>query len=87
MIALFTVAGRVQGVGFRAHCRKHAQALGLHGYARNLKDGSMEVLVEGNKEAVEALAEWLRQGPPLAKVDEMKRTTHPGPVAAGFEIG
>ncbi len=62
------VAGRVQGVFFRASTRNEAQRLGLTGYARNLMDGRVEVVACGDKEAVETLREWLRRGPPDARV-------------------
>lgn len=54
------VAGRVQGVGFRAATRERAQALGLVGSARNLADGRVEVVAEGPRTACEALLAWLR---------------------------
>jgi acylphosphatase len=62
------VAGRVQGVYFRASTRNEAQRLGLTGYAKNLMDGRVEVVACGDKEAVETLREWLRKGPPNAWV-------------------
>jgi acylphosphatase len=62
------VVGRVQGVFFRASTRNEAQRLGLTGYAKNLLDGSVEVVACGDKEAVETLREWLRSGPPGAQV-------------------
>ena len=67
--ARFLVGGKVQGVCFRAGCRDQALRLGLRGQARNLPDGRVEVLAAGPAEAVDALAQWLRQGPPLARVD------------------
>ena len=63
------VAGRVQGVFYRASARTHAEALGVTGYARNLPDGRVEVLACGQPAAVDALCEWLRQGPPAAQVN------------------
>jgi acylphosphatase len=62
------VAGRVQGVFYRATTRNEAQCLGLTGYAKNLMDGRVEVVACGDKEAVETLREWLRKGPPDARV-------------------
>jgi len=62
------VAGRVQGVFFRATTREQAQRLGLSGYARNLPDGRVEVLACGAQDAVEQLKIWLRTGPSAAKV-------------------
>ena len=62
------VAGRVQGVFFRASTRHQAQTLGLSGHARNLSDGRVEVLVCGDPKQVAKLQAWLRQGPPMAEV-------------------
>ena len=62
------VAGRVQGVFFRASARTRAEALRITGHARNLPDGRVEVLACGEPAAVEALCAWLRQGPPAAQV-------------------
>jgi acylphosphatase len=62
------VAGRVQGVFFRASTREQAQRLGLTGYAENLADGRVEVLACGAPEAISRLQAWLRQGPPGARV-------------------
>lgn len=71
--ARFLVSGCVQGVAFRAHAQHEAEALGLAGHARNLADGRVEVLVHGEAQAIERLAGWLRQGPPLARVDDVVR--------------
>ena len=63
-----TVQGRVQGVFFRAFVEEHAQQLGLRGYVRNLPSGTVEVVAEGEQERVERLVEYLRVGPPGARV-------------------
>lgn len=75
--ARFIVVGKVQGVFFRATTRERALTLGLRGYAKNLADGSVEVLAVGDAESVDALEAWLRVGPPKARVDALAR------VAAG----
>jgi acylphosphatase len=62
------VAGRVQGVFYRASTRSRAEALGVTGHARNLPDGRVEVLACGAPQAVEALCAWLWEGPPAAHV-------------------
>ena len=62
------VAGRVQGVFFRASTREQAQRLGITGYAENLPDGRVEVLACGAQEAISRLQAWLRQGPPGARI-------------------
>ena len=71
--ARFFVEGHVQGVFFRASTRRQATELGVRGYARNLHDGRVEVLAVGDVQAVERLAEWLKHGPPHARVDRVER--------------
>ena len=63
------VSGRVQGVGFRAATRQQGQALGLIVRARNLRDGSVEVVARGELPALDALCDWLRTGPRFARVE------------------
>lgn len=65
------VSGRVQGVFFRDNTRRRAVELGLTGWVRNLYDGRVEVVAEGEKPKVEALIAWLKVGPPLARVENM----------------
>ena len=77
-----TLQGRVQGVGFRWHTRLEARALRLHGWVRNLDDGSVEVCLEGEEAGVEELLQWLREGPSGARVDEAVVTTV---LPAGFK--
>lgn len=62
------VSGRVQGVFYRASTRQKALELGCSGYARNLPDGRVEVLVIGASEPVQLLIDWLWIGPPAAAV-------------------
>lgn len=84
----FLVSGRVQGVSFRVHTRAQALALGLCGHARNLDDGRVEVLAVGDADAIERLADWLRHGPPLARVDAVVRETVEAPARVeGFSVG
>lgn len=71
------VSGRVQGVGFRAATAERARRLGLHGYAANLSDGRVEILFRGRADAVQALLEWLAEGPPPARVREVVSTEAP----------
>lgn len=68
----FLVEGRVQGVWFRASTREQALRLGVSGYAKNLADGRVEVLAEGHPDALEELSNWLKQGPRLAKVTNLR---------------
>ena len=65
------IYGRVQGVGFRRFVQINAMRLGIKGYAKNLDDGTVEVVAEGYEEALDKLLEYLRQGPPLAKVEKV----------------
>ena len=68
------VRGRVQGVGFRYAAVAQGRRLGLAGWARNLPDGSVELLADGEPSAVEALIEWCRRGPPAAHVASVHHT-------------
>ena len=65
------VSGRVQGVFFRDHTQRLANSLNLTGWVRNLRDGRVEVLAEGDKENIEDLIKGLKQGPPLARVKKV----------------
>jgi acylphosphatase len=66
------VYGRVQGVFFRAFVEGLAEQLRLTGYVRNRPGGAVEVRVEGEKSKLEKLADYLKKGPPAARVDEVK---------------
>ncbi len=65
------VFGRVQGTFFRAYAKKRADELGLTGYARNMPDGSVEVMAEGDKKTLERMISYLNVGPPAAKVEKI----------------
>ncbi|MET0934714.1 MAG: acylphosphatase [Luteibacter sp.] len=71
--ARFVVRGKVQGVFFRASAREQAVSLKLTGHARNLLDGSVEVVAYGDASAIDRLEVWLHDGPPSAGVDELYR--------------
>lgn len=62
------IEGIVQGVYFRWNTREKALELGVQGWVRNLPDGAVEVMAEGERDALERLVEWCRQGPPEAVV-------------------
>jgi len=82
-----TVAGRVQGVFFRANTQEVAQRLGLSGYVRNLPDGRVEVVAEGEEEALRKLVDWCHEGPPLARVERVEvRWENPTGEFSGFHI-
>jgi acylphosphatase len=81
------ISGRVQGVAFRANCQHQANALGVTGWVRNLWDGSVEALLEGSPEAVDAMLQWCRQGPSAAVVIGVDVTeAEPGPPQRSFYI-
>lgn len=65
----FLIAGRVQGVGFRAFAEAQAAVEGVHGYVRNREDGRVEVVIEGDEESVLRVERKLRRGPPAASVE------------------
>src|SRR2546422_1046057 len=84
----FLVHGRVQGVGFRWWVWRQATRLGLRGLARNLRDGSVEVVAEGSDGALMDLEGLLAQGPPAAQVERVEKSQVPHEVAIpnGFDI-
>ena len=85
--ARFLVRGKVQGVWFRASTRDEALRLALRGYASNLSNGDVEVLAVGDTDAIDRLAVWLQQGPPMARVDAVQRFATDGITdTRGFEV-
>ncbi len=66
------VLGRVQGVFYRDSTRKWASSKGLTGWVKNLPDGRVEALVEGEKEDIQALVGQMREGPPMARIDNIE---------------
>ncbi|MGD9020649.1 MAG: acylphosphatase [Lysobacterales bacterium] len=83
----FRVEGRVQGVWFRETTRQQADLLGLNGYAINRPDGSVEVLACGEPESLDALADWLWDGPPMARVTRVTQAAHEGDCPDRFTTG
>jgi acylphosphatase len=71
------VRGRVQGVGFRYACIREARRLRVSGWVRNTPDGDVEVWAEGPGEKLDALRQWLRHGPPHARVDAVDYSPRP----------
>lgn len=65
------IHGRVQGVGYRWSLSVEASRLGLSGWVRNRRDGSVEALVHGPAEAIDALVVWAHRGPSMARVDRI----------------
>jgi acylphosphatase len=83
----FVIRGRVQGVGFRYFLQDHAAVEGVHGYVRNLPDGSVEAVVEGDTESVTRVERALRRGPASAQVDHVQvEGVAPSGRATGFSI-
>jgi acylphosphatase len=84
----FFVSGRVQGVGFRYYVQDHASVEGVHGYVRNLPDGRVEALIEGDEESVVRVERALRRGPSGAQIDDVVvESAVPSGRATGFSIG
>ena len=81
------VSGKVQGVFFREKTKKESEKLGVFGWVKNLADGRVEALFEGNKESVDKMVKWAQKGPFWAKVDnlEIVRERYKGEFK-GFEI-
>jgi acylphosphatase len=71
----YLISGKVQGVFFRQSARSEAQRLGIRGVARNLANGSVEVIAQGEAAALDTLRAWLDHGPPSAKVDAVQEAT------------
>lgn len=81
------IFGRVQGVGFRYAMQREAERLGVRGWVRNRRDGSVEALAHGASAAVERLTEWARRGPAAAQVVEVRTApADGGDVFDGFEL-
>ena len=84
--ARYVVRGRVQGVGYRYFVLRHAEELGLAGFARNQPDGSVEVIAEGDLEALGKLEGLLGEGPAFAHVTGVEREAVVERGASGFHV-
>lgn len=80
------VTGRVQGVWYRQSCKDVALAAGVHGWVRNTADGGVEAVLEGERDAVDAVIEWMRIGPRHAVVDDVELTLEPPEGARSFAV-
>ncbi|PVZ94920.1 acylphosphatase [Amnibacterium flavum] len=80
------VSGRVQGVGFRVATVEAARRIGVAGTVRNLFDGRVEAIIEGAPQVVEQMLDWLRSGPPTARVEQVQVTEARPTGASGFEL-
>lgn len=80
------VRGRVQGVYFRDYTRRQAQALGVSGWVRNLPDRSVEAVIEGEADRVEAMLAWLHTGSPMSTVTAVEAVEEEARGEQGFVI-
>ena len=85
MVKHLHIFGLVQGVGFRYHFAEQAQFLGITGWVRNRRGGSVEAMIEGAPEAVEAMLAWARRGPAAASVERVDVNAAEGRFAS-FEL-
>jgi len=79
------ISGRVQGVGFRYALAEEAERHGVTGWVRNRRDGTVEAVLDGAPDAVEAVLAWSRRGPPSASVADVQIDDIPG-VFERFEL-
>lgn len=82
----YLISGKVQGVGFRRFVQKHAMALGVNGWTRNLIDDRVEVHAQGSDEQIKALAEKLGRGPMFSVVEKVAASELDAETMTGFEI-
>jgi acylphosphatase len=83
---IIRVSGKVQGVGFRFYTQKEARLLGVSGFVKNMRDGSVYIEAEGENDAMEAFILWCRKGPEWARVDDISFQSKPLDGFAGFDI-
>ncbi|RHW77281.1 acylphosphatase [Colwellia sp. RSH04] len=81
------ISGRVQGVYFRAASQQKAIDYGLSGYARNLADGDVEVLICGEQAKIDEMLDWLSHGPEQAEVSSVQHKKIPWQEHSFFSIG
>lgn len=81
-----TVTGRVQGVGFRRACAAQAERAGVAGWVRNLPDGRVEAVLEGEETAVDQVLRWLHEGPPAARVEDVDVRVEDPQAEQGFQV-
>ena len=66
------ISGRVQGVFFRMETKRAADRIGVYGWVRNLRDGTVDAIFEGNQDQVDTILAWCKEGPPNAQVSDVK---------------
>jgi acylphosphatase len=86
--AEIVVTGKVQGIGFREFSKIKAEELGLTGYAENQEDGSLYILVQGDKDSIAIFVDHIRKGPMFATITDVALSFHDKPqdTFAEFEI-
>ena len=85
--AVVVFRGRVQGVYFRANCADKAEELGLDGYVRNMHDGTVEAVFEGDKSLIETCIDWNRKSQPYARVEAIEvNWSEPRGDVRGFQV-
>jgi acylphosphatase len=82
----FIVTGLVQGVGYRYYVLRHASRLGLKGFVRNMRDGSVQVVAQGDDALLATLEELLARGPSLARVTGLEKRPYTGPELQAFDV-
>jgi len=82
----FQISGRVQGVFFRASTEEKARSLNLSGWVRNLPNGDVETVACGLEQQLQSFRHWLKQGPPLAKVEQVSETVIDNKSFSRFEV-
>ncbi len=83
---IIQVYGRVQGVGFRYYTRKKAVELGINGFVRNMRDGSVYIEAECDGDMLELFVDWCRQGPEWSRVEKVSVQEKPVEGSSGFTI-
>lgn len=81
-----TIAGQVQGVGYRYHTQQMARSLGVSGWVRNLPDGRVEAVFESSAELIERSVQWCHRGSPASEVKEVTVESEAPESLRGFEI-
>ncbi len=80
------ISGRVQGVFFRDSTREKAQEIGLNGWVRNMRDGRVEAVFEGDEDKVNKMIEWCHEGPRSARVDRVEISKEEPVGEEGFSV-
>ncbi len=80
------ISGKVQGVSFRDATRDEAESLGLSGWVRNLQDGRVEAVFEGDTDLVRRMIDWCESGPSSADVDDVTVEQEEPSGESGFEV-